>query len=143
MYGSQSRYRSTRLGSITAIKQFTARLLSSGILLVAFLSLTGSAVASTQYEVTVTRPVTKVDAILLTTLTTSLGLLPMAIGIPSYSLVWGSMASTFVTGLATATILTLFIVPVFWDLLQGWLEKHQFKSGQTGTHLSDSFDSQL
>ena len=61
--------------------------------------------------------------ILLTTLTTSLGLLPMAIGIPSYSLVWGSMASTFVTGLATATILTLFIVPVIWDLLQGWLEK--------------------
>ncbi len=54
MYRSQSRYRSTRLGSITAIKQFTARLLSSGILLVAFLSITGAAVASTQYEVTVT-----------------------------------------------------------------------------------------
>ncbi len=85
---------------------------------------------------------TRLRPILLTTLTTSLGLLPMAIGVPSYSLVWGSMASTFVTGLATATILTLFIVPVFWDLLQGWLEKHQFKSGQTGTHLSDSFDSQ-
>lgn len=57
--------------------------------------------------------------ILLTTLTTTLGLLPMALGIPSYSLVWGSMASTFVTGLATATFLTLFIVPVLWDLLEG------------------------
>ena len=57
--------------------------------------------------------------ILLTTLTTSLGLLPMAIGIPSYSIVWGSMASTFVAGLATATGLTLFIVPVGWDLLEG------------------------
>jgi len=57
--------------------------------------------------------------IVLTTLTTSLGLLPMAIGIPSYSLVWGTMASTFVTGLATATFLTLFIVPVQWDLLEG------------------------
>ncbi len=57
--------------------------------------------------------------IVLTTLTTSLGLLPMAIGIPSYSLVWGTMASTFVTGLATATALTLFIVPVQWDLLMG------------------------
>jgi HAE1 family hydrophobic/amphiphilic exporter-1 len=41
----------------------------------------------------------------------------MAMGIPSYSLVWGTMASTFVTGLATATFLTLFIVPVAWDLL--------------------------
>ena len=55
--------------------------------------------------------------ILLTTLTTVLGLLPMALGIPSYSLIWGTMASTFVTGLATATLLTLFIVPVAWDLL--------------------------
>jgi HAE1 family hydrophobic/amphiphilic exporter-1 len=41
----------------------------------------------------------------------------MAIGFPYYSLVWGSMASTFVTGLCTATFLTLFIVPLEWDLL--------------------------
>lgn len=61
--------------------------------------------------------------ILLTTLTTSLGLLPMAVGFPSYSLIWGTMASTFVTGLATATLLTLFIVPVLWDLVQGLQER--------------------
>lgn len=56
--------------------------------------------------------------IMITTLTTTLGLLPMAIGIPDYSMVWGSMASTFVTGLVTATLLTLFIVPVLWDIVQ-------------------------
>jgi HAE1 family hydrophobic/amphiphilic exporter-1 len=61
--------------------------------------------------------------ILLTTLTTTLGLLPMAVGFPSYSLIWGTMASTFVTGLATATLLALFIVPVLWDLLQGARER--------------------
>jgi HAE1 family hydrophobic/amphiphilic exporter-1 len=58
--------------------------------------------------------------ILLTTLTTTLGLLPMALGIPSYSIVWGTMASTFVTGLCTATFLTLFIVPIEWDLIMGF-----------------------
>lgn len=58
--------------------------------------------------------------ILLTTLTTVLGLLPMAVGFPTYSLVWGSMASTFVTGLCTATLLTLFIVPILWDMLHGF-----------------------
>ncbi len=67
--------------------------------------------------------------ILLTTLTTSLGLLPMAIGIPSYSVVWGSMASTFVTGLATATLLTLFIVPVQWNLLMGFIERRRRQRG--------------
>lgn len=70
--------------------------------------------------------------ILLTTLTTTLGLAPMALGIPSHSIVWGAMASTFVTGLCTATFLTLFIVPIEWDLLMGlkqrfedWRIKHQ------------------
>jgi HAE1 family hydrophobic/amphiphilic exporter-1 len=61
--------------------------------------------------------------IVLTTLTTTLGLLPMAVGFPSYSLIWGTMASTFVTGLATATALILFLVPVLWDLLTGWQER--------------------
>jgi HAE1 family hydrophobic/amphiphilic exporter-1 len=56
--------------------------------------------------------------ILLTTLTTSLGMLPMALGIPEYSVIWGTMASTFVTGLITATALTLFVIPPLWDMMQ-------------------------
>jgi HAE1 family hydrophobic/amphiphilic exporter-1 len=66
--------------------------------------------------------------IVLTTLTTTLGLLPMALGIPSYSVIWGSMASTFVTGLAAATVLTLFIVPVGWDLLTERRERRAAKN---------------
>ncbi|OBQ57527.1 efflux RND transporter permease subunit [Halodesulfovibrio spirochaetisodalis] len=61
--------------------------------------------------------------ILLTTLTTTLGLLPMAVGIPYYSLNWGTMAATFVTGLCTATLLTLFIVPVLWHIFMGVQER--------------------
>jgi len=61
--------------------------------------------------------------IILTTMTTFLGLLPMALGIPDYSVVWGAMASTFVCGLAAATLLTLWVVPVLWDLIQAKQEK--------------------
>jgi HAE1 family hydrophobic/amphiphilic exporter-1 len=82
--------------------------------------------------------------ILLTTLTTSLGLMPMALGIPRYSLVWGTMASTFVTGLATATFLTLFIVPVQWDLLMGLKERLAMRRGDgtepSGTELGTPAD---
>lgn len=56
--------------------------------------------------------------ILLTTLTTTLGLLPMALGIPEYSIIWGSMAMTFVTGLCTATFLTIIIIPLLWDSVE-------------------------
>jgi multidrug efflux pump subunit AcrB len=68
---------------------------------------------------------TRLRPIVLTTLTTTLGLLPMALGIPSYSVTWGSMASTFVTGLASATILTLFLVPAARDLVAERQEKRE------------------
>jgi HAE1 family hydrophobic/amphiphilic exporter-1 len=48
------------------------------------------------------------------------------------------MASTFVTGLATATFLTLFIVPVAWDLLMETKERravrHEGKMEATTQH---------
>lgn len=61
--------------------------------------------------------------ILLTTLTTTLGLLPMALGIPEYSVIWGSMAMTFVTGLCTATFLTILLIPVLWDIVTKMQER--------------------
>ncbi|GBE35895.1 nickel and cobalt resistance protein CnrA [bacterium BMS3Bbin07] len=54
--------------------------------------------------------------VLITTVTTMLGLLPMAIGIPSKSIAWAPMATAFVTGLSSATLLTLLIVPVEYEL---------------------------
>ncbi len=54
--------------------------------------------------------------VLITTVTTMLGLLPMAIGIPSKSMTWAPMATAFVTGLSSATILTLLVVPVEYEL---------------------------
>lgn len=55
--------------------------------------------------------------ILLTTVTTTPGLLPMALGVPEYSVIWGSMAMTFVTGLCTATFLTIIIIPLLWNII--------------------------
>lgn len=76
--------------------------------------------------------------ILMTTLTTTLGLLPMAIGIPSYSLVWGTMATTFVTGLCVATALTLIVMPLEWDLLMRRKERKARKEAEKrGVAASD------
>ena len=65
--------------------------------------------------------------ILLTTLTTTLGLLPMALGIPEFSVIWGSMAMTFVTGLCTATFLTIIIIPLLWDMVTAHAARRDWK----------------
>ncbi|AGA90381.1 cation/multidrug efflux pump [Thioflavicoccus mobilis 8321] len=80
---------------------------------------------ATRHEAIIDGVRTRLRPIVLTALTTILGLLPMAIGIPSYSVIWGTMAATFVTGIATAAVLTLFIVPVAWDLLTEWQERRR------------------
>jgi multidrug efflux pump subunit AcrB len=49
--------------------------------------------------------------ILLTTVTTIAGLLPMALGLTGKSVVYGPFATAIVFGLAVASLLTLFVVP--------------------------------
>jgi len=56
--------------------------------------------------------------ILMTTLTTVLGLLPMAIGFGDGAEVRRPMAITVIGGLVTSTVLTLFVVPVMYSLFE-------------------------
>lgn len=54
--------------------------------------------------------------ILMTTLTTTLGLLPMAIGLGEGSEIRTPMAITVIFGLMYATVLTLFLIPVLYSI---------------------------
>ncbi|MFK8053283.1 MAG: efflux RND transporter permease subunit [Woeseiaceae bacterium] len=55
--------------------------------------------------------------ILMTTLTTALGLLPMALGFGEGAEVRTPMAITVIGGLLTSTLLTLLVIPVVYSLL--------------------------
>jgi len=52
--------------------------------------------------------------IILTSITTIFGLLPMTIGLGGKSLVWAPLANTIVWGLTVATGMTLFIIPALY-----------------------------
>jgi HAE1 family hydrophobic/amphiphilic exporter-1 len=54
---------------------------------------------------------------MMTTLTTVLGLLPMAFGLGEGSEMRTPMAITVMGGLMTSTLLTLLVVPVMYSLL--------------------------
>ena len=59
---------------------------------------------------------TRLRPILLTSITTVCGLLPMALGVGGKSAIWMPMASTVVWGLSVATLLTLFVIPAFYAI---------------------------
>jgi multidrug efflux pump subunit AcrB len=60
---------------------------------------------------------TRLRPILITTLTTVLGLTPMALGLGEGAEIRAPMAITVIGGLIVSTVLTLVIIPVVYDLL--------------------------
>ena len=65
--------------------------------------------------------------VLMTSLTTILGMVPMAMGIGEGSEMWQPMGIAVVGGLLMSTILTLFIVPALYAMLQGRKERKAAK----------------
>jgi HAE1 family hydrophobic/amphiphilic exporter-1 len=58
--------------------------------------------------------------IMMTTLTTVLGLLPLSLGLGQGSESQQPMAVVVIGGLLLATLLTLIIIPVLYDLIDDW-----------------------
>jgi HAE1 family hydrophobic/amphiphilic exporter-1 len=61
--------------------------------------------------------------VLMTSLTTILGMLPMSMGLGEGSEIWQPMGIAVVGGLLMSTIITLFIVPSLYAMLEGSIER--------------------
>ena len=66
--------------------------------------------------------------IILTSLTTIAGLIPMALGLGGKSPIWIPLASTIIFGLLFSTMLTLFVMPALYYIIEGLRNKKQPQS---------------
>jgi HAE1 family hydrophobic/amphiphilic exporter-1 len=69
-------------------------------------------------EAVVSAGTVRLRPILMTTATTTLGLLPMALGIGDGAELRTPMAISVISGLVVSTLLTLFVIPVIYNLVE-------------------------
>jgi HAE1 family hydrophobic/amphiphilic exporter-1 len=74
----------------------------------------------------------RLKPILMTTLTTILGLLPMAFGLGEGSGIYSPLAQAIAGGLITSTMITLFLIPVLYYIL----ESRKIKSAERRAAVS-------
>lgn len=67
----------------------------------------------------VTAGKSRLRPVLMTTLTTVLGMIPMAVGTGEGPEMWRSMGMTVAWGLSVSTLITLIIVPVVYSVFAG------------------------
>jgi multidrug efflux pump subunit AcrB len=72
---------------------------------------------ATRWESIVEAGCMRLRPILLTSITTILGVLPLAMGWGGVSASWGPMAAALAWGLAFATVLTLFVIPSLFSIV--------------------------
>jgi HAE1 family hydrophobic/amphiphilic exporter-1 len=120
------------VGSFLAIVGLTGLVVNDSLLLVDFINKRrrqGKAMREAVIEACAAR----MRPVVITTITTMLGLLPMAIGIPRLSISWAPMATAFVAGLASATLLTLLITPANYELYEKIKNFLRFKKKSSGS----------
>ena len=81
--------------------------------------------------------------VLMTSLTTVLGMLPMALGIGEGSETWQPMGIAVVGGLLMSTIITLFIVPSLYAMLEGSKERRARRKAEQEAHDEAFIRSQM
>ena len=65
--------------------------------------------------------------ILMTTLTTVFGMVPLALEIGDGSEIWAPMARAVIGGMTVSTLLTLVLVPAIYVVLAGWADRRAAK----------------
>lgn len=114
------------VGSLVGMLILTGIVVNNAIVFVDYVNLLKKDGNSTVEAILIAGP-TRIRPILMTTLTTILGLIPLTLGIGEGMEIQQPMAIVIVFGLSFATLITLVLIPVLYYLLDRFKEKRQAK----------------
>lgn len=112
------------LMALIAIVMLVGIVVKNGIVMVDFTNLLRERGVA-MYDAVVQAGKSRLRPVLMTSLTTVLGMLPMALGLGNGAELWQPMGITIIGGLTFSLILTLVAVPVLYYIFMGRSEKAQ------------------
>ena len=108
----------------------------NGIVLVDFINLMRER-GYTLYEAIAISGKSRLRPVVMTSLTTILGMVPMALSTGEGAETWTPMGITVIGGLTFSTVVTLIIVPVMYGIMAGRDEKKKKKHGKGFEFMND------
>ncbi|MBS0150010.1 MAG: efflux RND transporter permease subunit [Nitrospira sp.] len=118
--------------SLMGIIMMFGIVVSNGVLLVDYTNVLRRRGALLQSAV-VTAARTRLRPILMTSLATIFGLLPMAIGLGTGGETNAPLARAVVGGLSVSTLLTVFLIPTLYMILEEWVPRNLEEEGSHST----------
>ncbi len=112
------------LMALIAIVMLVGIVVKNGIVMVDFTNLLRERGVG-MYEAVLEAGKSRLRPVLMTSLTTILGMLPMAIGLGNGAELWQPMGISVIGGLTFSTMLTLVAVPILYYVFMGRSEKYQ------------------
>ncbi len=86
-------------------------------------------------EASVIAAKSRLRPILMTTLTTVLGMIPMAVGQGEGAEMWRSLGMVVAWGLSISTLVTLVIIPTIYASLASWQERRAVRKGKKAEYV--------
>jgi HAE1 family hydrophobic/amphiphilic exporter-1 len=126
IFGLLVTFRPLGVGSLVGLLVLTGIVVNNAIVFVDYVNVLRKQGYQRDEALSTAGPV-RLRPILMTALTTIIGLIPLMLGFGEGSEIQAPMATVIVFGLSFATVITLIFVPVMYKLLDEWREKRRAK----------------
>ena len=127
---------SLSVNSFMGIIMMVGIVVSNGVLLVDFANVLRERDKLEIVDATVLAGRTRLRPILMTTIATIVGLIPMALGIGEGSETNLPLARAVIGGLMVSTFFTLFLVPALYTFADRWRKPHPAEEEEEGAHVT-------